>query len=589
MRGGRSRVSPVIVASLVVLGVLQLVATSPFTATPAAAATPLSSKPILVSMGDSFASGEANPPFDRGTNDVPLLMIGRKNLCHRSAASAARLLGATQTTQIACSGATIADVVEHGKWPDGAPDDRSQIDQLKDLARNQSIDAVTISIGGNDLDFGGVVTKCYDQITGGCLNDLDTRISDIETVTIRLRDDVYPAIRQALGARVPIIVVGYPRLFPTDDRPAVRCGWLSTEERRRANQLQDRFDASTASAVRDTSAGNIKYVSMLNASEGHELCTQDSWFYPVSALCNPGQFETGVKAYCAHPLAQLQYAMALRLLGWTPRHFDASKLGCGSDCKVTGQIMFRHPSWGFVTLVTTVHGDGYPGLGSLHDAMFVVVDRNDRIRYRSRSMAGVAMQWTRDAPEGFAPAQSFPDAARSADDGNLFLYYNPGRYNGVIVLRPTLAGFDDFGSIPGPGSNAGSFYYAEVARLRGAAAIVETSNDCEPSCAGGHITNSILQWTGSSYAAAPKPNYAARRCPAFIPHAVWPTPDPVIYQSTVSCADAVRLLNRRPRNSANGTYLLYGYVCTRERAPGDSGGWNHQCADGLRIVSFFAA
>ena len=549
---------------------------------------PLSSKPVLVSMGDSFASGEANPPFDRGTNDVPLLVIGRKNLCHRSAASAARLLGATSTTQIACSGAVIDDVVARGKWSNGAPDDRSQIDQLKDLARSRSIDAVTISIGGNDLDFGGVVTKCFDQITGGCLGDLDVRLRKIDAVTTRLRDVVYPAIRQVVGTKVPILVVGYPRLFPADDRPAVKCGWLSTEERRRANQLQDRFDASTAAAVRESSAQNIKYVSMLDTSAGHELCTQDSWFYPVSTACNPGQFETGVKAYCAHPLASLQYAMALRLLGWTPRHFDASKLGCGSDCKVTGQIMFKHPAWGFATLVTTVHGDRYPSLGSLHDAVFVVVDRNDQIRYRSRSLVGIAMQWSGSSSEGFAPAQSFPDAARSNDDGNLFMTYNPGRYDGLIVLRPTLTGFEDFGSIPNPNSTSGAFYYVEVARLKTSAAIIQTANDCNPSCAGGQITRTILQWYGGSYVAVPKPDRATRLCASVIPHATFPSPDPAVFQSTVSCSEVVRLINSRPRDQYNSTYLSSGYVCFRERAPGDSGGWDHQCADGFRVVSFFA-
>jgi len=560
-----------------------------------AVAAPLSSKPVLVSMGDSFASGEANPPFDRGTNDVPILLSIRKNLCHRSSASAARLLGATATTQIACSGAKIDDVVTRGKWPDGAPDNRSQIDQLKDLVGNKfrpSIDAVTISIGGNDLDFGGIVAECYSKIIGDCLSDLGVRLRNIDAVTTRLRDVVYPAIRQALGSQVPILVVGYPRLFPADNRPAVKCSWLSTEERRRANQLQDRFDASTAAAVLDTTAQNIKYISMLDTSAGHdsaghELCTQDSWLHPVGPECKFG-FDFASKAYCAHPLAKLQYAMAVRLLGWTPRHFDASKLGCGSRCTVTGQIMFKHPSWGFVTLVTTQDAD-QGGFG--FDGRIFVVDRNDQIKYRSLVV--------KDLGIGFLmPVQSFPDAARSSDDGNLFIKYGHDGGNWIITLRPTSGGFSDLGSTV-PADDSWANYDVYGLNLKRTGVIVKwfrPSCSRYPECDHVHPTGQIFSWNGSGYQKLPKPDFNTRICVSSFPRppGVWPATE--VYSSTIACAEVVNLaraIKNVGRTGSTNTwnwgssFMVNGFVCIREPIV-DLGGGDYQCVSGSRVVSFFA-
>ncbi len=558
---------------------------------PAASAVgaPLSSKPVLVSMGDSFASGEANPPFDRGTNDVPILLSIRKNLCHRSSASAARLLGATATTQIACSGAKIDDVVTRGKWPDGAPDNRSQIDQLKDLARNQSIDAVTISIGGNDLDFGGIVAECFSKITGDCLSDLGVRLRNIDAVTTRLRDVVYPAIRQVVGSQVPILVVGYPRLFPADNRPAVKCGWLSTEERRRANQLQDRFDASTAAAVLDTAAQNIKYVSMLDTSAGNELCTQDSWFYPVGPECKFG-FDFASKAYCAHPLAKLQYAMAVRLLGWTPRHFDASKLGCGSRCIVTGQIMFKHPAWGFVTLVTTQDADQW-GYG--FDGRIFVVDRNDQIKYRSVVVKDLGIGY-------LLPVQSFPDAARSSDDGNLFIAYGHDGGRWIITLRPTSIGFSYLGSTV-PADYSWANYEVSAQNLKRTGVIVKwfrPSCSRYPECDHVHPTGQIFRWNGSGYQKVPKPDFNTRICVSSFPRPPGVSPATQVFASTIPCAEVADLVRAvvnlgqtvsdNPQWNWGTSFVVNGYVCIREPAPGDSGGSDYQCVSGSRVVSFFA-
>lgn len=87
--------------------------------------------------------------------------------------------------------------------------------------------------------------------------------------------------------------------------------------------------------------------------------------------------------------------------------------------------------------------------------------------------------------------------------GNIFINYNPGRYNGVIVLRPIADGFEDFGSLPEEDGYDARFYYAEVRDedRDGELEIVASENDCDPSCAGGTTTSTAYEWTGSDYAA----------------------------------------------------------------------------------------
>jgi hypothetical protein len=70
-------------------------------------------------------------------------------------------------------------------------------------------------------------------------------------------------------------------------------------------------------------------------------------------------------------------------------------------------------------------------------------------------------------PAGTRPAGSSNDRVRSPVDalGHVFLSYNPGRYNGVVVLVPTETGFDELGTLPPSDDYAGRFYCAGAADL----------------------------------------------------------------------------------------------------------------------------
>lgn len=89
--------------------------------------------------------------------------------------------------------------------------------------------------------------------------------------------------------------------------------------------------------------------------------------------------------------------------------------------------------------------------------------------------------------------------------GNAFVTYNPGRYNGVLVLIPTADGFQDIGwadQRTGTRYDGKHAYYnanLEGPGPDGRYTIRQFSNDCTPTCAGGTVTSQDLHWNGTDY------------------------------------------------------------------------------------------
>ena len=160
------------------------------------------------------------------------------------------------------------------------------------------------------------------------------------------------------------------------------------------------------------------------------------------------------------------------------------KLGvCVATCVVTGRIPFQSPAWGASTLIATLSLDR-----SNQETHIIVTDSANNIRWRYDNAA---------LNEQLVPAIGTPDKA-----GNLYILYNPGRYDGIAVLRPVKSGFDNFGTLPSPGDYNARFYGAKIIDTNGDGVfeIQQDANDCNPSCAGGNMTSTIFVWNGTDYA-----------------------------------------------------------------------------------------
>ncbi|MFZ2510382.1 MAG: hypothetical protein WAW85_04740 [Gordonia sp. (in: high G+C Gram-positive bacteria)] len=102
----------------------------------------------------------------------------------------------------------------------------------------------------------------------------------------------------------------------------------------------------------------------------------------------------------------------------------------------------------------------------------------------------------------YGDALDFVDPVTDATN-NVFIKYNPGRYNGVITLVPNKTGYEDigWGEAGGYQSTTHAYYSAGVIGPGpdGRYTIKELSNDCNPACASGTITSKILTWNGQRY------------------------------------------------------------------------------------------
>lgn len=151
-----------------------------------AAAYPNSPRDAIVSLGDSYISGEAgrwqgnsiNLTGDRDGTDraadciTPVtctydpgqvyLFGTDDNGCHRSDVAEIRSaqIPTDLKVNLACSGAETANVFHSSSGGQSFKGEAPQADQLAWIARARNVKLIVVSIGGNDLGFASIVQAC---------------------------------------------------------------------------------------------------------------------------------------------------------------------------------------------------------------------------------------------------------------------------------------------------------------------------------------------------------------------------------------------------------------------------------------------
>lgn len=174
---------------LCVLTALTVVGLSALTATAGAAAAdgPGVGTPLVVSLGDSYVSGEAGRwagNTNRGPSyhdalgsgaylDGPGGTTEATPRCHRSTSPQVQLGGGLLSANLACSGARTATTIDSaGSFKPGLDfyaDASGRVGQaraLQTLAATRNVRLVVVSIGGNDFNFGSVVQACVTNFLG---------------------------------------------------------------------------------------------------------------------------------------------------------------------------------------------------------------------------------------------------------------------------------------------------------------------------------------------------------------------------------------------------------------------------------------
>jgi len=238
------RISRVIVSAAVIVSSAALA----LAASPAAHAA---STARYVALGDSYSSGLGAGNY-----------ISSSGSCHLSNDAYPEQWSDDNSpasfVSVACSGATTADVIG------------SQVSAL-----SASTTLASITIGGNDAGFAGVMATCVLESTSSCLNAVSAAEAFI-TSQLRARLDTTLQTIRTDAPSAKIVVLGYPDLY--DLSKSSTCTGLSTSDRTALNGGADALDGALATAA---AANGDTFADVRGQFAQHEICDSGSWLNSV--------------------------------------------------------------------------------------------------------------------------------------------------------------------------------------------------------------------------------------------------------------------------------------------------------------------
>lgn len=248
-----------------------------------------------VAIGDSYTAGplipnQLNEPLGcwRSDHDYPHLVA-------QSRAAALR--------DVSCSGATTTDL--------GAPQPvfgGANVPQLDAL--DAAVTTVTVQIGGNDVGFTEILsrclailplgTPCQDAYTSGGVDEISRRIAATAPKVAAALVEIH---RRSPHARV--LVVGYPAILP---ELAPGCWPLLPIAPADVPYLRDKEKEMNAMLAAQAAAGGARYVDTYGRSIGHDACQLPGirWIEPLIPLS---------PAAPVHPNVVGMHGMAAAVLG----------------------------------------------------------------------------------------------------------------------------------------------------------------------------------------------------------------------------------------------------------------------------------
>lgn len=297
---------------------------------------------IVVSMGDSYSSGEGVEPFY--DQDLPLgeKIYSQDWLSHRSQNSWGSKLGVNVQKMVrnqnwffvAMSGAIVNSIDESistktydAKHPNPriktynyasfnnsgvVIDEQIEIiDEINEKYGKNSIDYVTLTIGGNDLGFEAVIGSAA-LFSYFDINRLPNQLNDSwkdfrgEDGRISVRDNlykVYKLISDKAGEQANIIVAGYPTLISENGTKLItkKAATTINGEVKKFNNELNKIVAQCKEEGK-----NVSFVSVEKAFFGKEAGTSDEYINNIILKKQNQDLRTGIgdkfiSAYSMHP------------------------------------------------------------------------------------------------------------------------------------------------------------------------------------------------------------------------------------------------------------------------------------------------
>ena len=206
-------------------------------------------KPVVVMMGDSYASGEAgrwkgntngadlgseNPEAvrraDAGARSYWDTPTGeRTEGCHRSKVAQIHFSARVRSINLACSGARATTYHEDLLDRDIPGIDMSgQLGDLAELVEKRKVRMIVLSVGGNNFGFSTLITQCVSDfllstrlLPDYCFDDpsVDEVMASVPQVRVKVRDAMERIIRVMRAAGYAddswsLLIQGYPSAVP---------------------------------------------------------------------------------------------------------------------------------------------------------------------------------------------------------------------------------------------------------------------------------------------------------------------------------------------------------------------------------------
>jgi hypothetical protein len=298
-------------AASLTYGLTALVAT-------ARAEGPGSGTPTVVSLGDSFISGEAGrwagntnessskidalgptAYYDNAT-DTGELIEG----CHRSKSAEVYIGGGVDGENLACSGARTTSFSTEGLFKPGidfydSGGHEGQALMLQHFAADHNVKLVAVSIGGNNFNFAGIVQTCIEDFLESTIFD-DFYCSEESSVTNNFTasnvakvkgeietaiDNVATAMTDAgyTGSQYTILVQDYPSPIPDGSefrytqsgysrQTTGGCGFWNKDANYANATMLPTIDSTVLGAATATGLSNVKTMELASAFNSHRLC-----------------------------------------------------------------------------------------------------------------------------------------------------------------------------------------------------------------------------------------------------------------------------------------------------------------------------
>jgi len=299
-------------------------------ASPAHADGPGSGTPYVVTVGDSYISGEAGRWAGSSNNsETPADALGAHAYhdnargtaevipkCHRSRSAEAYIGGGVGGLNLACSGARTATSNGNDFKPgldfyDDGAGHLGQAKMLQQFAASHNVKQVVVSIGGNDFNFASIVTSCVtDFLTSPswypdyCKDDSSVvaNFTSANVTAVRARistgfQNVRTAMRNAgySDSGWTLLVQTYPSPIPAGSgfrygqsgytRQSVGgCGFWNADADWANSTALLTINNTVRAAIGQSGLTNTRLLELQSAFNGRRLCEQTVGLYEEVGL-----------------------------------------------------------------------------------------------------------------------------------------------------------------------------------------------------------------------------------------------------------------------------------------------------------------